>query len=62
MKTKKFNKKLNLSKNTIANLDNGKMNGIKGGITGDTRCPWTVCEYTKCISMICVCQSFPKIC
>ncbi len=31
MKTKKFSKKLTLNKKTIANLENKKMNAIRGG-------------------------------
>jgi len=31
MKTKKFNKKLELSKRTIANLNTSKMSNIRGG-------------------------------
>ena len=31
MKTKKFNKKLTLNKNTIVNLDDGDMQNAKGG-------------------------------
>lgn len=60
MKAKKFNKKLNLSKITIANLENGEMNAIKGGLTGTTVCPWTVCEYTVCIRTICNCLDSPE--
>jgi len=59
MKVKNFNKKLNLSKITIANLENGEMNAIKGGLTGGTVCRWTVCEYTVCNQTICVCTNSP---
>jgi hypothetical protein len=38
MKSKKFSKKLALSKATIANLGNGEMNGLKGG----EPCPTTI--------------------
>jgi len=33
MKTKTFNKKLFLNKNTVANLNDSEMKGIKGGET-----------------------------
>lgn len=36
MKAKKFNKKLVLNKETIANLVNVEMNGLKAGGDGDT--------------------------
>ena len=39
MKTKKFNKKLSLSKHTISNLNQGEMNGVNGGKSiGATAC------------------------
>ena len=47
MKTKKFSKKLELNKNTIANLGNNEMDIIKGG-EGDSH-RITVCEKTICI-------------
>lgn len=59
MRVKKLNKKLNLSKITIANLENGEMDAIKGGLTGATLCRWTVCEYTVCNQTICVCTNSP---
>ena len=34
MKTKQFNKKLVLNKNTIVNLDSKALENLKGGITG----------------------------
>jgi hypothetical protein len=60
MKTKIFDKKLNLNKQTIADLKDGQMNKIKGGVnTKDrtlcaTRCisgceTITCCDYTVCI-------------
>jgi natural product precursor len=59
MKTKKFNKKLALNKNTIANLGNQEMISVKGGeFTDDTcgscypqtfcmGCPTLICEESK---------------
>jgi len=35
MKTKKFNKTLTLNKTTIANLGDGEMNRIQGGVSTD---------------------------
>jgi len=47
MRTKKFNKKLNLNKKTIADLDPKKMNGIKGG--APSAFPSGCCsEYVTC--------------
>jgi hypothetical protein len=53
MKPKNFRKKLTLNKKTIANLNNGKMQGVLGGGTvncctvNDPTCPWT-CPYRRC--------------
>ena len=43
MKTKKFNRKLDLNKRTIANLDNRQMNAIAGGTIPTY---WTICGQT----------------
>jgi natural product precursor len=55
MKTKKFNKKLALNKNTIANLRSQDMNSAKGGIFTDDTCdscyPPTYC--LGCPTLIC---------
>ncbi len=66
MKTKKFSKKLALSKQTIANLGNGKMNMLKGGATGtcDTcgTCDLTGDPCVQCMSVwplklsVCICE------
>lgn len=36
MKTKKFNKKFDLKKHTVSNLNQEEMNDLKGGTTGIT--------------------------
>jgi hypothetical protein len=49
MKTKKFGKRLGLNKKTIANLSDGQMGIVKGGIltlnTNETVC---TCIQTRC--------------
>lgn len=45
MKKKRFDKKLRLNKETISNLDNEGMRGIKGGKV--TRYQWSGCP-TPC--------------
>ncbi len=42
MKQKKFDKRLSLNKNTIANLGNNEMNELHGGISG-SRCGNETC-------------------
>lgn len=54
MKTKKFEKKLSLNKKTIADLEAGEQNAVKGGFggTGRSFCwcypslPTCTCPYT----------------
>lgn len=61
MKTKKFSKKLRFNKETILNLDNGKMKAVQGGglyTDDDPTCPITICAtncpwITKCWSNPC---------
>lgn len=56
MKTKKFNRKLALYKQTIARLDHGELKAVNGGITlptadpADKRCIVTVitCIVSQC--------------
>lgn len=61
MKTKKFSKKLVLSKQTIVNLGNDEMNKLKGGKTVET-CDLTGVYCAHCISVwpiilsICICE------
>jgi hypothetical protein len=58
MKTKKFRKKLNLNKKTVANLNGKEMNGVLAGagkkdseVTICTSCNHTVC--TSCNPTVC---------
>lgn len=46
MKTKAFEKKLTLNKKTIAHLDKGEMNDLRGGKTRPTKCPFHTCDRT----------------
>jgi natural product precursor len=48
MKTKKFDKKLSLKKNTIADLDGSEMNNLLGGVTTDTFTTDTISMYITC--------------
>jgi len=41
MKPKKFSKRLSLNKKTIADLNNGQLDNVKGGLTQNP-CPGTV--------------------
>jgi hypothetical protein len=58
MKTKKFGKRLGLNKKTIANLSNGQLGNVKGGI--DTlNTDVTVC--TCIIQTPCTCETmYPR--
>jgi hypothetical protein len=38
MKTKKLVQKIIINKQTVANLENGQMNEVKGGFSGATDC------------------------
>lgn len=61
MKTKKFNKRLALNKNTVANLNNGDMRSIYGGSdTTPTRCIVTM-DITNC-QTDCVCTETRRDC
>lgn len=66
MKTKKINKKLVLSKQTIVNLRNGEMNELKGG--SETSCFIQTCCGTTCdtgdpcIQCMSVWPQVPSIC
>jgi len=61
MKTKKFEKKLVLSKKTIVNLNGNAMTKVLGGATtscvGEPKCKWSefeTCHYT-CFNTGCMC-------
>jgi hypothetical protein len=61
MKTKTFNKKLTLNKETLANLNNSEMVGVNGGATAlpcpsviETRCFQTAC-HTICFTLCDIC-------
>jgi natural product precursor len=56
MKTKKFNKKLALNKQTISNINNDEMNVLRGGDSIDTLCPVKTCPPTR------TCQTWCTIC
>jgi natural product precursor len=47
MKTKKLNKKLTLSKKTIAHLENSEMNAARGGETEPVLCIFTKKECSE---------------
>ena len=49
MKPKFIDKKLRLSKKTIADLNNSELNKVYGGVTETETRVWTVCR-TKCAS------------
>jgi hypothetical protein len=57
MKTKKLERKLSLSKETISNLGDDMMNAIHGGATIEK----TVC-ITQCITNCAVCPTNRTIC
>ena len=67
MKTKSFNKKLNLTKQTVAHLNSIELKQAKGGATGDT-CILSlivVCKTLDPINEICnptYCDSFVTCC
>jgi len=47
MKIKRFTKKLQLNKKTIAHLDSGAMKGLRGGaLSKPTKCRMRTCEKT----------------
>jgi len=48
MKAKKFEKKLNLNKKTIANLVNDELGAIKGGISGSVCITYCIVK-TGCV-------------
>lgn len=59
MKPKKIEKKLYLSKKTIADLSSERMNNIKGGdtsipVTEITYCQQATCVFTDCAQETCV--------
>ena len=54
MKTKDFERKLKLNQETVANLDEEKMDAIWGGVSVDGTCH-TFCDVNIKFS-ICVCQ------
>ena len=57
MKTKKFNKKLVLNKQTVADLRSGAMEAVRGGvITGRTDCR------TECVTDCIACPSMIQSC
>jgi hypothetical protein len=54
MKAKKFQRKLSISKETIANLTNAEMQVQHGGATETcglctNRTCWTDCKFTRCL-------------
>ena len=48
MKTKKFKKRLSLSKFTVANLNAKDENAIIGGLTVQTNCDVSCMDYSYC--------------
>jgi hypothetical protein len=61
MKTKKFNKKLSLGKQTIANINNGEMNVIKGGRPSVVPLCNTVDDWT-CVQTDITCATYCDTC
>lgn len=55
MKPKDFNQKLTLNKRTIADLNNGEMDNLRGGG------PFTDDDYT-CFYITCLCETSPFKC
>jgi len=54
MKTKLFNKKLNLTKHTVAHLDNREQADVKGGVISARQCLFTI-ELTCTCNTDCGC-------
>jgi hypothetical protein len=48
MKTPKINKKLNLKKVTVSNLDSTQMNDVRGGLPQTVTCTEVCSKYTWC--------------
>jgi hypothetical protein len=44
MKKVKFNSKLSLNKETVANLNNSELNNVKGGETNGVTVCWAICD------------------
>jgi hypothetical protein len=53
MKPKNFRKKLSLNKTTVAALNTGAMNGVRGGATGYSDCPCIPTIYDCTITCDC---------
>ncbi len=69
MKAKKFNKKLSLNKKTVANLNNGQMNDVLGGVHKTTTtapfCQFScvdTCRITCDCTETCTCSECGTIC
>lgn len=60
MKTKKFSKKLNLNKKTVANLGDKEMNGVQAG--GQVAASGSACP--SCFQTFCGCTlgTCPSVC
>lgn len=58
MKTKRFDRKLNLNKKTVSNLAKGDMGGVKGGGATYNTCYYT-CE--SCDTRLNTCLPCPDI-
>ena len=58
MKPKKFNKRLSLNKKTIADLNNGQLDNVKGGLTQEP-CPGTI-EPCLLTQRTCTCDTCPS--
>lgn len=59
MKRKQITKKLTLSKNTVANLNNLEMNGALGGATANTCHPEECRTLSDCVTG---CYTCPETC
>ncbi len=61
MKTKKFNKKLELNKESISKLSNASMKEVKGGRPKTYGCQISY-DFGVCISINVACETDPIIC
>lgn len=62
MKTKKFQKKLGLHKNTVANLSSNEQAGVNGGEIKTVYTNCIICTHTQDASCLTVCADCPTMC
>ena len=61
MKPKKIARKLSLKKETISNLNNGQMNGVRGGLPPSVTCTEVCSKVTWC-TCFGTCDTSPIVC